>query len=94
MRLYAGPIVGQPNGQRLVARRRKLETLKSMFPHRAEEFDGMIREIDVMLTTMPFCRRCGRLLKKQKHIESGYGPECQQRSLSESAGLPEQGRTP
>lgn len=86
--------MGQPNGQRLAKRRLKFIALKAQFPHRTEEFDARIAEIDRKLADAHFCRRCGRVLRTDKAKHEGYGPECLRKSLSEFVDTPEQERTP
>ena len=92
--MYAGPTVGQPNGQRLARKVIKLEKLKVSFPHRAEEFDAEITKINETLASLFFCRRCGRPLKTDKAKQEGYGPECYRKSLLEFADMHSQERTP
>lgn len=94
MRVYAGPVVGQSTGQRLIRRRSKLESLKRLFPDRIGEFDERIAEIDTSLVSMSCCLRCGRAIKNPATAEKGYGPECLRKSSSESADSLDQGRTP
>lgn len=92
--VYHGPTVGQPNGQRLARRRLKFVALIEQFPHRTDEFNARIAEIDEKLANMHFCRRCGRPLKTAAAKEQGYGPECLRKSQSESADTLSQERTP
>jgi len=95
LRVYTRPIVGQPtSGQRHLNRRRKLETLKRLFPERSDEFDTRISEIDMLMLSMSFCRQCGRTIKNPDTAKEGYGPECLRKSLLESADMQGQERTP